>query len=58
MGTSMGGAISPWLAGTLHDKTGTYHATYLLLIGSMLICILLMWLTAPSRIRPVGRPSF
>ncbi len=56
LGFSLGGAVSPWLGGVLHDRTGTYHATYLLLIGSLLVCVLLMWGTAPSRIRPVGRP--
>ena len=53
LGFSLGGAIAPWLAGFLHDKTGTYFSTFLILLGSPLISLLLMWLVAPRKIRPV-----
>ena len=53
LGFSLGGAIAPWLAGFLHDKTGTYFSTFLILLGSLLISLLLMWLVAPRKIRPV-----
>jgi len=52
LGFSLGGAIAPWLAGFLHDKTGTYFSTFLILLGSLLISVLLMWLVAPRKIRP------
>lgn len=53
LGFSLGGAIAPWLAGFLHDKTGSYFSTFLILLGSVLISILLMWLVAPRKIWPV-----
>jgi MFS family permease len=53
LGFSLGGAIAPWLAGFLHDETGTYFSTFLILLGSLLISLLLMWLVAPRKIRPV-----
>ena len=53
LGFSLGGAIAPWLAGFLYDKTGTYFSTFLILLGSLLISLLLMWLVAPRKIRPV-----
>jgi len=53
LGFSLGGAIAPWLAGFLHDKTGSYFSTFLILLGSLLISILLMWLVAPRKIWPV-----
>ena len=53
-GFSFGGAVSPWLAGFLHDKTGSYDATYLVLLVSLSLCMLLMWLVAPHKIRPVA----
>ena len=53
LGFSLGGAIAPWLAGFLHDKTGSYFSTFFILLGSLLISLLLMWLVAPRKIRPV-----
>ena len=53
LGFSAGGAISPWLAGYLHDVSGSYHSTLLLLLGSLVVCGLLMWLAAPRRFVPV-----
>jgi sugar phosphate permease len=53
LGFSLGGAIAPWLAGFLHDKTASYFTTFLIVLGSLLISIVLMWLAAPRKIRPV-----
>ena len=54
-GISSSGAASPWLGGYLHDQTGSYFSTYLLMLGSLLLCILLMRLTAPRKLRSVAR---
>lgn len=53
----LGGAIAPWLAGFIHDKTGSYFPTFLLLLGSLLISILLMWLASANKLRSVPRQS-
>ena len=53
LGFSAGGAISPWLAGHLHDVSGSYDSTLLILLGSLVACGLLMWLAAPRRLVPV-----
>jgi MFS family permease len=53
LGFSLGGAIAPWLAGFLHDRTGSYFTTFLILLASLLVSLVLMWLIAPSKIRPV-----
>ena len=53
LGFSLGGAVAPWLAGFMHDKTGTYFSTFLILLGSSLMSILLMWLVSAFKIRPV-----
>jgi sugar phosphate permease len=50
LGFSLGGALAPWLAGFLHDTTGTYFTTFLILIGSLLLSTLLMWLIASQKI--------
>lgn len=52
-GISLSGATSPWLGGFLHDKTGSYFSTYLLMLGSLLLCLLLMRFVAPHKLKPV-----
>ena len=54
LGFSLGGAIAPWLAGFLHDKTGSYFTTFLILLGSLIASMVLMWLIAPRKVRPVS----
>lgn len=53
MGFALGGTLSPWLAGYLHDTSGTYTSTYVLLVASLLITAALMWSIAPRKLNPV-----
>ncbi len=53
MGFAMGGTLSPWLAGYLHDVTGTYRSTFALLIVGMLVTAALMWFVAPRKLNPI-----
>ena len=55
MGFAMGGTLSPWLAGYLHDATGSYQSTFVLLISGMLATAVLMWFVAPRKLNPVSR---
>ena len=55
LGFSAGGALSPWLAGHIHDITGSYYQTLFILMGALVTCGLLMWLAAPRRLSPVRR---
>ncbi len=52
-GFSLGGAIMPWLAGFLHDKTDSYFVTFLILWISLIVSAVLMWLIAPRKVKPV-----
>jgi MFS family permease len=53
LGFSAGGALSPWLAGHIHDITGSYYQTLFILMGALVTCGVLMWLVAPRRLSPV-----
>ena len=53
LGFSLGGALSPWLAGFLHDKAGNYTATFIIVLASLIISAVLMWLAAPRKLRPI-----
>ena len=55
LGFSVGGAISPWLAGHIHDLTGSYYLTLFILLGALMLCGLLVWLAAPRKLSPVRR---
>ena len=54
LGFSLGGAVAPWLAGFMHDRSNSYFSTYLVLLGSLLFSVLLMWLIS---VRKAGFPK-
>ena len=53
LGVSLGGAVSPWLAGYMHDVTGNYTSSLFLLLAALVVCGLLFRLVAPARLAPV-----
>ena len=52
LGFALGGAVAPWLAGLIHDKTNSYFIAFFIILGSLIASAVLMWLIAPSKIRP------
>lgn len=55
VGFAAGGMLSPWLAGYLHDITGSYMPTYFILVGAMIATAIMMWFIAPRKLNPVAR---
>jgi MFS family permease len=54
VGFAVGGTISPWMAGHLHDLTGSYTITYAVLVAALIATALLMRLVSPGRLSPVA----
>src|SRR5205823_11763007 len=48
-----GGAAGPWVAGAIHDATGTYEVAFLLSIASCAISAAAIWMAAPRKVRRV-----
>ena len=48
-----GGAAGPWMAGAIHDATGSYRIAFLLIIAFCLVSIVAIWMAAPGKIRAV-----
>jgi MFS family permease len=48
-----GGAVGPWMAGAIHDATGSYQIAFLLIIAFCLVSIIAIWMAAPRKIRVV-----
>ncbi len=55
VGFAAGGMLSPWLAGYLHDITGSYVPTYFILVAAMIATATMMWFIAPRKLNPVRR---
>jgi len=50
----VGGAIGPWVAGVLHDYTGSYELAFWIAIGASIVSAVAMWLAAPRKVRAVA----
>ncbi|MGH7347544.1 MAG: MFS transporter, partial [Candidatus Rokuibacteriota bacterium] len=50
----IGGALGPWVAGALHDRTGDYVLAFWLSIGATLLSAVAIWLAAPRKVRAVA----
>ena len=48
-----GGAAGPWLAGAIHDVTGSYRLAFILAIACCVISALAIWIAAPRKVRRV-----
>lgn len=48
-----GGAVGPWMAGAIHDATGSYRLAFLLIIAFCLVSIVAIWIAGPRSIRVV-----
>ncbi len=44
-----GGALGPWLAGHLHDVTGSYTLPFMMVIGAVSLACILVWIVAPRK---------
>jgi MFS family permease len=49
-----GGAFGPWVAGIIHDQTGSYALAFWLAIGAGFVSVLAIWRAAPRRVRRVA----
>lgn len=48
-----GGAAGPWVAGLLHDATGSYQLAFLVAIGCCAVSAAAIWIAAPRKVRLV-----
>jgi cyanate permease len=49
-----GGAAGPWVAGALHDATGSYTPVFTIAIGCCVVSAAAIWLAAPRKVRAVA----
>jgi MFS family permease len=49
-----GGAAGPWMAGAIHDATGSYRLAFLLIITFCLVSVVAIWMAGPRKIRVVA----
>src|SRR6202011_3761184 len=50
----LGGAAGPWIAGVLHDVTGSYAPAFSIAIACSMISAAAIWLAAPGKVRAVA----
>lgn len=54
-GQGVGYAIAPWLGGYIYDTTGSYRWAFLLAMGCVLLSCILLWVTAPRKVKSMRR---
>ena len=53
MASIAGGAAGPWLAGVIHDATGSYRVAFLAAMVCSVVSAVAIWLAGPRQIRVV-----
>jgi MFS family permease len=53
----IGGAAGPWVAGALHDATGSYAVAFWMAIGATVVSAAAIWVAAPRKVRAVAGRS-
>jgi MFS family permease len=48
-----GGAAGPWMAGVIHDITGSYRLAFVVAIACSIVSAAAIWRAAPRKVRPV-----
>jgi MFS family permease len=48
-----GGATGPWIAGAIHDASGSYQIAFLLIIVCCFLSAAAIWIAAPRRVRRI-----
>jgi MFS family permease len=49
-----GGAFGPWVAGFVHDQTGSYAAAYWIAVGAVVLSVFAIWRASPRKVRAVA----
>jgi MFS family permease len=49
-----GGAVGPWVAGLIHDRTGNYEGAFWVAIAAVAVSIVSIWIASPRRVRAVA----
>jgi MFS family permease len=56
--SGLGAGVGPWIAGAVHDRTGSYALAFWMAIALSLVSVIAIWLAAPRKVRAVaGRVS-
>jgi MFS family permease len=50
----LGGAAGPWVAGVVHDLTGSYAPAFWIAIGGNVLSAVAIWRAAPRKVRAVA----
>lgn len=48
-----GGATGPWIAGAIHDATGSYRLAFVVIIACCIVSAGAIWIAAPRKVRHV-----
>jgi MFS family permease len=48
-----GGAAGPWVAGVIHDATGSYRLAFIIALACSVISAAAIWLASPGKVRVV-----
>jgi MFS family permease len=52
--SGLGSGLGPWVAGAMYDRTGSYAATFYLLIAITVVSMAAIWFAAPRKVRVVA----